>query len=1066
MSQFSIAGHRRLVVFDVPDAAALASALQDAFPTDSFEFAPDWNWTAGEFISGVPVWYWPWPYSVFEEQANSVLRLFVHPLIASQHAFCIAFPWSRSYFEPQSLAIDSMKLLDVEDIGALLLSDAVSTSFPLLKQLRDQVIQTPIEEQLGRAMTEAGILARPQVRFGPYIPDFLIEVENRRIVVEADGAGFHDPEKDRMRDAALREMGIDFVIRFTGREIYRDASGCATRVAAEIDAQRSSDTRPSLTEHDFRNLDDSQRRAVTHPGGAARVLAPAGSGKTTTMVQRVLLLLEQGADLSSILVLAFNKKAADQLIDRLMRQGVPLRHSILADDQPGVLVVTFNAFGYRYQQQIVQSTLELKTGRASWRQMMERALRDHGITTSSLKARRGSDPVGQFLTALARTRADLQPPSEISVEIDSYESMTNPIIPFDKVYESFSRRQMDARWQSFDDQIFLTVRDLLEVPDHRHIMQRLFDYVLVDEFQDLNGSQMALVDILSRPARNLYVVGDDDQMIYGWRFAKLDNILNFHDRMPTEPLSVTYTLNTNYRCSRAVVESSRRLIDHNLRRVPKDIQAAPTAPDGHVQYFGSADWSERAEEICRFLRDEREQHDCKWAELAVLCRYKAQQPIIAMALDQAGIPRTALLTYRLFTHPAAELLRSYLRLVVQPQSLMGDDVKALMNRPNRYVKNELVQTIAMTPDPWQAISARASEVDPPKGLHDLYRGVLHLQEQLAANRLNSHQLIAESVAIFGLEQYWKDESKRPSDTEQDDAGPLHVLSAVLMLADDSESIEELLLTWDNRAMLEEAQQDSDERKMSDDDLKREESPDSDEVVIGTMHASKGREYRSVVLADYYPDLSRMSNEEKEEERHVLYVGVTRAKHSILVTLDSSKQINPLIRELVAPPLPNEPDLLSREMYELRDTEGDLVVALAREQGKIAAIHSGAEVERSMTLLANLHASHADVEQSLAELTPYERPRGIGGFIASLTSSAERSAREQEERKNALITKRDTLSKQIAEIDDWLVLLRADPDVATRRFAESLGEAEADLNLNRTRQAELRSRLSELKLFFS
>src|SRR5690606_1066714 len=134
--------------------------------------------------------------------------------------------------------------------------------------------------------------------------------------------------------------------------------------------------------------------------------------------------------------------------------------------------------------------------------------------------------------------------------------------------------------QSFNDQIYFAVQDLLAVPEHRHQIQRRFEHVLVDEFQDLNGTQLALVDIISRPHRNLFVVGDDDQLIYGWRFAKPANILDFHKRMPPKPLSATYTLSTNYRCSREVVAASRRLIDHNRTREPKNIVAGPAAPAG------------------------------------------------------------------------------------------------------------------------------------------------------------------------------------------------------------------------------------------------------------------------------------------------------------------------------------------------------------------------------------------------------------------------------------------------------------------------------------------------------
>src|SRR5690606_27358372 len=128
------------------------------------------------------------------------------------------------------------------------------------------------------------------------------------------------------------------------------------------------------------------------------------------------------------------------------------------------------------------------------------------------------------------------------------------------------RRQLAAGISSFDDQLYITLRDLLQSPERRRALQCRFEHVLVDEFQDLNEVQLALIDVLSRHHRKLLSVGDDDQLIYWWRFAKPGNILDFHARVPPKPYSATYTLSTNYRCSRAIVETSRRLIDRNRRR--------------------------------------------------------------------------------------------------------------------------------------------------------------------------------------------------------------------------------------------------------------------------------------------------------------------------------------------------------------------------------------------------------------------------------------------------------------------------------------------------------------------
>ena len=177
--------------------------------------------------------------------------------------------------------------------------------------------------------------------------------------------------------------------------------------------------------------------------------------------------------------------------------------------------------------------------------------------------------------------------------------------------------------------------------------------MLVDEFQDLNGAQLALVDVLSRPHRRLFVVGDDDQLIYGWRQADPRGILEFHRRMPPRPWSATYTLCTNYRCSRAVVETGARLVANNVVREAKDIRPRAGAQDGAVRFFGAPSWPERAAAMCAFLRAEKARLACGWRDLAVLCRYRSQQLLVALALDAGDIPRTPALGCTLFTHPAA-----------------------------------------------------------------------------------------------------------------------------------------------------------------------------------------------------------------------------------------------------------------------------------------------------------------------------------------------------------------------------------------------------------------------------
>ena len=432
------------------------------------------------------------------------------------------------------------------------------------------------------------------------------------------------------------------------------------------------------------DLDEVQRQAVAHRRGALRVLAPAGSGKTKTMINRVAALVADGTPPGSILVLAFNTKAAEQLEDRLGRLRVPTTRRI--QDDSGVHCATFNAFGYRYQREVMKAVPQVSDDPAQASRLMRAAVWSalaavHGAVPElcteagglpRLSAAAWQPPwmtwSGRPSTPWPRLAppSATRPPSTCACRPSSARS---------------SRRCLSPRWsgasppssassvQAFDDQISQAVLDLLGQPARRHALQARYQHVLVDEFQDLNAAQLTLVDILSRPHRRLFVVGDDDQLIYGWRFAKVENILAFPERMPVAPHSETIILTTNYRCSREVVRRADTLIRHNARRVDKQIGCRADASAGAVILCTAADWPHRAAALAGFLADARVVHDCAWKDLAVLCRYRAQQTPVAAALDAAGVPRSPLPGARLFTLPPARLLRDCLALVAGPCAL-------------------------------------------------------------------------------------------------------------------------------------------------------------------------------------------------------------------------------------------------------------------------------------------------------------------------------------------------------------------------------------------------------------
>jgi len=508
-------------------------------------------------------------------------------------------------------------------------------------------------------------------------------------------------------------------------------------------------------------LDAAQRAAVEHRGGPARVLAPAGAGKTKTLISRVAELVTRGVDPGAILLLAFNRKAAEQFEERLEALGIATTRRIIdgepterapaatrarpADSggRPGAVhCATFNAFGYRYQKEVVGMRPDLDTGGCGARALMRRALDEAGLDDTVLQPARGCDPVSRFLAAVARVRSTLDPPGDVSVSIASCGEQPEVAAPLAEVHAHFSRLQARDGRQSFDDQIYLAVADLLTVPGHRAAMQQRYRHVLVDEFQDLNGAQLALVDVLSRPRRDLFVVGDDDQLIYGWRHADIAGILDFHQRMPPQPWSATYKLETNYRCSRSVVRTSSRLVQNNVRREAKHVSSRAGAAEGAVRFFGAPLGAERAAAAGAFLRSEKSRLGCAWRDLAVLCRYRAQQSAVAEALAAGGVPCSAVL----------------------------------------------------------------------------------LDEGTAAWTVGGEAAAGAEGAA------------------------------------------------------------------------------ADAVAICTIHASKGREYHSVVIPDYDCDLTKLGPGQLEEERRVMYVAITRARDAALLTVDTSlPYVHPFLRELVAAP---------------------------------------------------------------------------------------------------------------------------------------------------------------------
>ncbi len=361
-------------------------------------------------------------------------------------------------------------------------------------------------------------------------------------------------------------------------------------------------------------LDPDQQRAADHFRGPIRVLAPAGSGKTRTLTGRASSLVQRGIPEAHILALAFNNKAAAEMASRLDGLGVQ-----------GVHVRTFHALGY----EIVQAALGWEYTADSGTQL--HALMKQVLDEQALTPKAGSD-INAFVEAAQMAKASLTPFAEMEVfDGDAFH-------PLEAVFRRLLAWQTAARLLTFEDMIYFALRLLIDDPVLRTRWQGRFAFLLVDEFQDLNAAQMLLVRLLALPHNNLFVVGDDDQLIYAWRGADVRHTLDFGQIYPG---AASVVLGTNYRSGSRLVRHAGWLIARNRERVAKDILPRPDAPRGRLELRPCDDLAQQAEAAATWIANIHEERGIPWGQFGFLFRVNADAQPLIRALTGRSIPFTS-----------------------------------------------------------------------------------------------------------------------------------------------------------------------------------------------------------------------------------------------------------------------------------------------------------------------------------------------------------------------------------------------------------------------------------------
>ena len=397
-------------------------------------------------------------------------------------------------------------------------------------------------------------------------------------------------------------------------------------------------------------LASDQAAAANHGSGPARIIAPAGSGKTRTLTARVRHLLDdRRVEPHTICALAYNTTAAAELRQR-------------TGATQGALVRTVHSLGWEI----------LRGARGDVRLLDERDVRSRLDHLVQIPRRPNTDTVGPYIEALAETRIALRSPETV-------EGGRDDVPDFAAVYERYRDRLARRNEADFDEQIYGAIEAILTEPDLRRRWQDRCRHVLVDEFQDLTGAYLLLIRLLASPQLDVFGVGDDDQTIYGYAGADPGYLIDY-DRL--FPGAASHPLQVNYRCPVPVVEASTHLLSYNLRRIDKTIVPGPDAtagPDGLTieRIDGAQLGLASADLIEDWLGDTAQ------AEIAVLARVNSALLPVHVALADRGIPFSSPVGPGLLDRTVVSATLAWMRLGLDPERMERRDLMAAVRRPSR-----------------------------------------------------------------------------------------------------------------------------------------------------------------------------------------------------------------------------------------------------------------------------------------------------------------------------------------------------------------------------------------------
>lgn len=613
------------------------------------------------------------------------------------------------------------------------------------------------------------------------------------------------------------------------------------------------------------NMNTRQKEAVMHTEGPLLLMAGAGSGKTRVLTHRIAYLIEEkNVNPWNILAITFTNKAAREMKERV--------NQLLGSGGEDVWVSTFHSMCVRILRrdvdQIGYSRNFTIIDTSEQNTLMKRVLKELNIDPKKYDPR-------SILGAISNAKNELLTPADYE---NQQGSLFEQIVG--RCYALYQKELRNNQCMDFDDLIMNTIRLFKENEDALQFYQRKFHYIHVDEYQDTNHAQYTLVNLLADRFKNLCVVGDADQSIYGWRGANMQNILDFEKDYPD---AAVILLEQNYRSTQTILNAANQVIKNNRNRPDKNLWTENRAGEKITYYRGD---SERDE--ARFIVSEMQKQIAdkgrKFGDFAVLYRTNAQSRVIEEMLLKANVPYTMVGGRKFYDRKEIRDILAYLSAIANPSDSLS--LERIINVPKRGIGATSVEKLRefASLHEWSLLEAAMNvdlaNISGKAGKELGSFGMMMDQFAQMIPYLSVTELTKEILDKTGYKQDLINQNNLESQSRLENLEEFLTVTQEFdkrfeaQNEDDADAPEEKLTVFLNDLAL-----------LSDVDSYEEESS---QVTLMTLHAAKGLEFPVVFLIgleeNIFP-LSRalMEESELEEERRLAYVGITRAEEELFLT---------------------------------------------------------------------------------------------------------------------------------------------------------------------------------------